>query len=98
MNCAYSTVSNGTYCDGWIIPESIYTHNIIKFMLHLLECGLTNIAPNLKIVGGINANPYSWPSQVLVVQNIALDYSLSSNLIIPVQQQVIIKTSFKYYL
>jgi secreted trypsin-like serine protease len=33
------------------------------------ECGLTDRKNNLQIVGGKPANEYSWPAQVLIIQN-----------------------------
>lgn len=32
------------------------------------DCGLPEIMPNIKIVGGKTAIPFSWPSQVLILQ------------------------------
>jgi hypothetical protein len=31
--------------------------------LYLKECGLSNVAPNIKIVGGLPAVSHSWPAQ-----------------------------------
>lgn len=38
------------------------------------ECGLTDQKNNLQIVGGKPANKYSWPAQVLIIQNYKYDH------------------------
>lgn len=43
---------------------------IIRSLFVFIECGISYNEPNVKILGGITSVPYSWPAQVLIVQNI----------------------------
>jgi hypothetical protein len=43
------------------------------------DCGLPDVEQNARIVGGIAANPYSWPSQVFIIQSVKLDYTFPDN-------------------
>ncbi len=38
----------------------------LNILIQYLECGLTFYEPNEKIVGGVEANPRSWPSTVYI--------------------------------
>lgn len=40
---------------------------------------MTDVEPDLRIVGGVSANPYSWPSQVMLVQTISGNYVFQKN-------------------
>jgi hypothetical protein len=43
------------------------------------ECGLPEIRPNIKIVGGKTAIPYSWPSQVLILQTYKFNFNYKTH-------------------
>ena len=43
--------------------------NCEKYFKLILECGKTYNQPNVRIIGGSPAVPYSWPAQVLIRQN-----------------------------
>ena len=40
-----------------------------------IECGLSSFYRNVRIVGGVTANPFSWPSQVLIYQDYKINYT-----------------------
>lgn len=49
------------------------------------QCGLSYINPNVKIVGGVSAIPYSWPSYVAIKINIKNDYVFPDNQTVTVE-------------
>ena len=60
-----------------LINELLYSYCSV----YILDCGVTNVSPNAKIVGGIVANPNSWPAQVLIIQSYSGDYTVNSNVV-----------------
>jgi V8-like Glu-specific endopeptidase len=54
----------------------IYKIKICLILFFAVECGITEINPNVKVVGGEIASTNSWPYQVHVKQNIKYDLNL----------------------
>lgn len=75
IKCKYGY--SGKNCADSIIIYFILKVNLnFMYYLSLKECGVTYKNPNTKIVGGIEAEPNSWPSIVYVVSSYTFDYEL----------------------
>lgn len=46
------------------------------FDIFILECAITEVRPNTRIMGGIQSVPHSWPSNVLLIQSYKGYYDL----------------------
>ena len=61
------------------ISHFIYQPSKLLHFKLISECGVRYVEPNIKIIGGVVSNAYSWPAHALVIQTYKRRYKFPDN-------------------